>query len=316
MGISASQLAALARSESHEPFLQCAGMCLFSKSSDNTLLLGSAHLSVIPKTIPLSMDFSKEAQLRASDYSKVTKTCWIQNKSSLFCPVLILWQKASRRCRRGDDVQHTGCTNRANKVTLVSQQAPESLEALMDTPVLEFISAVWSPFMVSIPWDIIWCNNPKQLYQHLPCSLSWHSPCFLCQSSFKFVQWRLNRLQCHFFRPLEMLPMPYSCNNFFICHTHQPLQKCSNKAQPSHPSWLTMMVSHSFFLITSLELLLWLMCFSRWMLSAPEGKYVYLPALQQHEWLPAVSYCLQDISIGCRFTHKLYREPPVKNSWE
>lgn len=75
MGISASQLAAPARSESNEPFLQCTGMCLFSKSSDNALLLGSAYLSVVPKTIPLSMDFSKEAQLQASDYSKVTKTC-------------------------------------------------------------------------------------------------------------------------------------------------------------------------------------------------------------------------------------------------
>lgn len=287
MGISVSRLAATMRSGRGELFVQCAGMCLFSESSDNTPLLGSAYLSIVPKTIPLSIDFSKEAQLWASDYSKVTKTCWIRNKSSLFRPVLILRQKASRRCRRGDDVQHTGCTNRANKVSLVSQGAPESLEALTDSPVLEFISAVRSPLMVSILWDIIWHNNPKQLYQCLPCSLSWHSPRFLCQASSKIVHWRLNRHQCHFFCPREMLPMPYSCNNSFICHTDQPLQRCSNNTQPSHPSWLTTMVSHSFFLITPLEFLLWLTCFSRWMVSAPEGQYVYLPALQQHEGLPA-----------------------------
>lgn len=206
MGIPVFRLAATARSGRGEPFLQCTGMCLFSESSDNGPLFGSAYLSVVPKTIPLSMDFSKEAQLWASDYWEVTKTCWILHKSPLFCPV-ILWQKASRRCRRGGDVQHTGCTNRANKVSFWKLRAPESLEALTDTPVLEFISAVWSSLMVSILWDIIWCNNPKQLYQHLTCSFSWHSPRFLCQASSKFVPWRLNRPQCHFC-PLEMLPMP------------------------------------------------------------------------------------------------------------
>lgn len=57
--------------------------------------------------------------------------------------------------------------------------------------------------------------------------------------------------------------------------------------QPSHPSWLATVVSHSFFLITSPGLLLWLKYFSRWGAPAPEGQCVYLPALQQHELLPA-----------------------------
>ncbi|KQL61158.1 hypothetical protein AAES_01745 [Amazona aestiva] len=43
---------------------------------------------------------------------------------------IIRFQKANRR---EDDVQHTRCTNRANKGSLVSQQTPESLEAVTDT---------------------------------------------------------------------------------------------------------------------------------------------------------------------------------------
>lgn len=213
-------------------------MCLFTKSSGK-----SVFLLVVPNPIPLSMGFSKEEQLWAFDYSKVTETCWIQNKSSPFCPALILWQKANRRCRRGDDVQHTGCTKMANEVSLVSQQAAESLKALTGTPVLKLISVVWLFLMVSILGDIIRYSNPQKLYEHLPSSLSWHRPWFLCQAPSKFIQWTLNRPQCHFFSPLERLSMPYSCNTL-ICHTDQPLQRCSSNTKPGHPSWPSATVSH------------------------------------------------------------------------
>lgn len=58
--------------------------------------------------------------------------------------------------------------------------------------------------------------------------------------------------------------------------------------QPNHLSWLTS-VSHSFFLIISAELVLWLECFSRWVAPAPEGQCVYLPALQQQLLLEELS---------------------------
>lgn len=60
----------------------------------------------------------------------------------------------------------------------------------------------------------------------------------------------------------------------------------SANTQPDHISWLTTVVSHSFFLIISPEFFLWLGCFSTWVAPAPEGQSVYLPALQ-HKSLPA-----------------------------
>lgn len=128
---------------------------------------------------------------------------------------------------------------------------------------------------MSILLDIIWCNDPKQLYQRLPClRLSQHDPCFLHQAPSKFVQWRLNRPRCHFVCPPEMLPMSYRVT-LISWHT-------------TKPPFLTRHSCFTFiFLITSPGLLLWLKCFSRWGAPAPEGQCVYLPALQLRELLPA-----------------------------
>lgn len=192
---------------------------------------------------------------------KRLKTCW----SQIILPALVPQQKASRR---GDDVQCAGCICRPQS-RLVSLRP--HLEALTDTAVLAFISAVWSALTASILCGTIYCNDPRQLSQGLPFSLSWHWLCFV-SDILQISQWRLNRPQCCCFCTVEMSPVPRGCT-----HLHQLLHLShqSDAAMVQHQRTARpLLLSHctGSTVILPQELALPMKHFSRWAVSAPVGQ--------------------------------------------
>lgn len=101
MGIPVSQL----QQHTHEEVSWFCRVLVSASSefSDDTPLL-VLTFQLFQET-SLSMDFSQDTQLWASEYSNIIKIFWMQTKSSFLCPV-------RKRSRRGNDVLCTGCTKR------------------------------------------------------------------------------------------------------------------------------------------------------------------------------------------------------------